>query len=67
MRLEYTKATFAAVWVLAIAGVGLFTQVASVAVWAVLVSVAVLPPVIMWWKWTTPAQSMSESIRSSIR
>jgi hypothetical protein len=67
MRLEYTKGTFAIVWVLVIAGVGVAVQVASVVGWIVFACLAVLPPVVMWRMWTTPRQSMSESIRSAIR
>jgi hypothetical protein len=67
MRLEYTKAAFAVVWILLIAVVGFVAQAASVAGWTVLAGLAVLPPIVMWRMWTAPRQSMSESIRSAIR
>lgn len=66
MTLEYTKASFAAVWVLAMCAVGLAGEV-TFAGRMVLTAVAVLPPLAMWRLWTAPRQSMSESIRAAIR
>ena len=66
MTLEYTKASFAAVWVLAICAIGLAGEV-TFAGRMVLTAVAVLPPLAMWRLWTAPRQSMSESIREAIR
>jgi hypothetical protein len=67
MPLAYTKATFAAIWVLVIAAVGFAAEVAFLPGTIVLVVLAVLPPSVMWRMWTAPRQSMSESIRDSIR
>jgi hypothetical protein len=47
MTLEYTKASFAAVWVLAICVIGLAGEV-TFAGRMVLTAVAVLPPLAMW-------------------
>jgi hypothetical protein len=66
MTLEYTKASFAAAWVLAICAIGLASEV-TFAGRMVLTAVAVLPPLTMWRLWTAPRQSMSESIREAIR
>jgi hypothetical protein len=66
MTLEYTKASFAAVWVLVICAIGLAGEV-TFAGRMVLTAVAVLPPLAMWRLWTAPRQSMSESIRKAIR
>jgi len=66
MTLEYTKASFAAAWVLAVCAIGLIAGV-TFATGLVLAAVAVLPPVVMWRWWTTPPESMSESIREAIR
>ena len=67
MTLEYTKASFAAAWVLAICAIGLIAGVTFATGLAVVAAVAVLPPVVMWRLWTTPRESMSESIREAIR
>jgi hypothetical protein len=67
MTLEYTKASFAAVWALAICAVGFAAGVTFPSGQMVLTAVAVLPPLVMWRLWTAPRQSMSESIREAIR
>jgi hypothetical protein len=66
MTLEYAKASFAAVWVLAVCAIGLAGEV-TFAGRMVLTAVAVLPPIAMWRLWTAPRQSLSESIREAIR
>jgi hypothetical protein len=67
MTLEYTKASFAAVWVLAIGAIGFVAGVTFASGLMALAAVAVLPPVVMWLLWTAPRESMSESIREAIR
>jgi hypothetical protein len=67
MTLEHTKASFAAVWAVAICAIGLAADVTFASGQMVLTAVAVLPPLLMWRLWTAPCQSMSESIREAIR
>jgi Cu/Ag efflux pump CusA len=67
MTLQYTKASFAAVWALGILAVGLAANVTSASGQMALAAVAVLPPLVMWRVWTAPRESMSESIRKAIR
>jgi hypothetical protein len=67
MTLEYTKASFAASWVLAICAIGFIAGVTFASGMTVLAAVAVLPPVVMWRLWTAPRESLSESIREAIR
>jgi hypothetical protein len=35
--------------------------------WALLAGVALLPPLVMMWRWNTPAQTMSEIIQEARR
>jgi hypothetical protein len=35
--------------------------------WAVLTGVAVVPPLVMMWRWNDPRQTMSESIQDARR
>jgi hypothetical protein len=67
MTLEYTKASFAAAWVLAICAIAFIAGVTFASGLTVLAAVAVLPPVVMWQLWTAPRESRSESVREAIR
>jgi hypothetical protein len=67
MTLEYMKASFAGSWVLAICAVSFIAGVTFASGLTVLAAVAVLPPVVLWWLWTAPSESMSVSMREAIR
>jgi len=67
MTLEYTKASFTAVWALGICAIGLAADVTFTSGQIVLATVAVLPPLAMWRLWTTPPATMSGIIRKAIR
>jgi len=66
-RLAYKKATFAVVWALGAFAIGWGAHVTSVAGWAVLAGLGLIPPLILHWLWHEPPQSMSESIRAARR
>jgi len=66
MQLEYTKATFIAVWVLAVCAAGAAAGV-SPSGWTVLAGFAVLAPLVVPRYWNDSRQSMSESIREVLR
>lgn len=61
------KAGLAAGWVLLVCIVGLIARFDSVSSWAILAFFAVVPPVVMMWKWNDPPQSLSESIQKARR
>jgi ABC-type nickel/cobalt efflux system permease component RcnA len=67
MKLEYTKAAFAAVWVLATLAVAYASNVTSVSGWVALASLALLPPIAAWRLWRHPRQSISQSIHEARR
>lgn len=52
MRLDYTNATAAALWVLAMCAVGVVGGVTSLTGWTVLAGLGLLPPFVIarWWK-----------------
>lgn len=67
MQLVSLKAVLATVWVLAVLIAGIAGDLNSLWNWTVLVGVAVVPPMIMMWRWNAPRQTMSESIREARR
>jgi hypothetical protein len=67
MQLLSIKRTFAALWVLAACIAGILGNFSSFSSWTVLAGVAVLPPLVMMWRWHDPAQTMSEAIREARR
>jgi hypothetical protein len=67
MQTDHVKASVMAAWVLAIGAVGYLSGTTSSAVWAGLAVMSLVPPTIMMRLWSTPAPSMSESIRNVLR
>ena len=67
MQLVSLKAVLATVWVSAVLIAGLAGNLNSLSSWAVLAGVAVLPPIVMMWRWNVPRQTMSESIQEARR
>jgi hypothetical protein len=67
MELVSLKAVLATVWVSAVLIAGLAGNLNSLSSWAVLAGGAVLPPIVMMWRWNAPGQTMSESIQEARR
>jgi len=68
MQLNSIKITVAAFWALAICVAAfLVGNFQSSLQWAVIVSLAILPPFVMVWRWKEPRPSMSESIQDALR
>jgi hypothetical protein len=67
MKLDSIKATVAAVWVSAVGIAGIAGNVRSLSGWALLTSLAVLPPLVMMWRWNAPRKTMSETIQEARR
>ena len=67
MQTDHVKVALMAAWVLAFAALGYLAGTASIAAWAGLALVSLAPPAIMMRLWTTPAPTMSESIRNVLR
>ena len=67
MQLDSIKATVTAVWVSAVCTAGLAGNLRSLPGWAVLAGLAVLPPLVMMWRWNDPRQTMSETIQEALR
>jgi hypothetical protein len=67
MPLVLLKAVLATVWISAVLIAGLAGNLNSMWSWALLAGVALLPPLVMMWRWNTPAQTMSEIIQEARR
>ena len=67
MQLTTLKAVLAGVWMSAVLISGLAGNPTSVSRWAVLAGVAIFPPIVMMWRLSAPAQTLSESIQNARR
>jgi hypothetical protein len=67
MQLISIKRLMAVLWVLAALIIGIAGNLDSFVGWAVLTVVAVVPPLVMMWRWNDPRQTMSESIQKALR
>ena len=67
MQLLSIKPVIAILWVSATLIIGIAANVDSFSSWAVLTGVAVVPPLVMMWRWDDPHQTMSESIQEALR
>jgi hypothetical protein len=63
MQLVSLKAVVTAVWISAVLIVGLAGNLSSISGRALLAAVALLPPIVMMWRWNIPAHRMFESIQ----
>ncbi len=61
------KTIIALLWVSTVSVVGIAGKLNSVTSWIVLAVVAVVPPVVVMWRWNDPRQTMSESIQEVLR
>ena len=67
MHTDHVKAALIGAWILAVGVLGYILGTTSLAGWAVLAIVSVIPPVVIMRLWRAPSQSMSESIREVMR
>jgi hypothetical protein len=67
MQLLSIKPVIAILWVSATFIIGIAGNLDSFSSWAVLTGVAVVPPLVMMWRWDDPHQTMSESIQEALR
>ena len=67
MELVSIAAVIALLWVSTVAIVGVGGNTNSFASWSVLAGVAVLPPLVMMWRWNDPRRTMSETIQEALR
>lgn len=67
MQLVSIKAIIATLWVSTVSVVGIAGNRNSVTSWIVLAVVAVVPPLVVMWRWNDPRQTMSESIQEVLR
>lgn len=64
---HHMKSALAAVWILAAGVTGVVADVTSVGAVSLLLVVALLPPLIMLFRWRDPPQTLSESIQEARR
>jgi hypothetical protein len=67
MQLISIKPIIAILWVSAAFIIGIAGNVDSFSSWTLLVALAVVPPVILMWRWNDPRQTMSETIQEALR
>ena len=67
MQLASIKPIIAMLWVSAAFILGIAGNLDSLSSWAVLAAVAVVPPLVMMWRWNDPRQTMSETIQEARR
>jgi hypothetical protein len=67
MRLNTIKATVTAVWVFVVCAAAIALNVGSLSGWTVITALAILPPLVMMWRWNDPPATMSEIIREARR
>ena len=67
MQLLSIKPIIATFWVSAAFVIGIAAKVDSLASWTALAGVALVPPLVMMWRWNDPRQTMSESIQEALR
>jgi Flp pilus assembly protein TadB len=67
MQLVSIKAVIGMLWVSTVSVVGIAGNLNSVASWIVLAVVAIVPPLVVMWRWNDPRQTMSESIQEALR
>jgi hypothetical protein len=67
MQLLSLKPVIAILWVSATFIIGIAGNLDSFSSWAVLTGVAVVPPLVMMWRWHDPDQTMSESIHEAFK
>ena len=67
MHTDYVKAALMAAWVLAVGALGYVSGTTSVAGWAIVTALSLLPPAVMLRLWSPPSPTMSESIREVLR
>jgi hypothetical protein len=65
MQLASIKTTVSTVWVSAVCASGIAGNLRSLSGWAVLAGLAVLPPLVMMWRWNDPRPTLSESIQEA--
>jgi hypothetical protein len=67
MQLDSIKTIVTAVWVSAVCTAGIAGNLRSLTDWAVVAGLAVLPPLVMMWRWNDLRPTMSESIQEALR
>jgi hypothetical protein len=67
MQLVSTKAIIAMLWISMVLILGIAGNMHSFPSWTVLTGVALVPPLVMMWRWNDPRQTMSESIQEARR
>ena len=67
MQLNSIKAAVTAVWILAVCAAGIALNVESLSGWTVMITLAILPPLVMMWRWKDPPATMSEIIQDARR
>ena len=61
------KAIITMLWISAVSTAGIAGNFNSSSSWVIVAGVAVLPPLVMMWRWNNPRPTMSETIQEALR
>jgi hypothetical protein len=67
MQLDPIKAALTSLWISGVCTAGITGDVKTLSGWTLLASLAVLPPLVMLWRWSNPRPTMSERIQEALR
>jgi hypothetical protein len=67
MRTDYLRAAVILAWILATGGLAYLAGTTSLAGWAVVAVLSLVPPAVTVWFWSVPSPSMSETIQKVLR
>jgi len=67
MQIASIQPIIATLWMSAVSIAGIALKLDSFSSWTVLAAAAVVPPLVMVWRWNDPRQTLSETIQDALR
>jgi len=67
MQFQSVKLIGASAWAVALCVAGRIADVHTLGTWSVVAAFAVVPPILLMWRWNVPDQTLSESIAAARR
>jgi hypothetical protein len=67
MPFQSLRFVVASAWVMALCVAGRIAELHTARIWAVVAALAIVPPIVMMWRWHGPEQTLSQSITTARR
>ena len=67
MQFQSIKLMAASAWIIAICVAGRLAELDTTRLWSVAAALAIMPPIVMMWRWGVPEQTLSQSISAARR